>query len=123
MSNVITDVNVFLPNEKAPKAIKANGTFTVSGAFKVKFTLWEGARGMWVQLPAQKSEKVNPETGKSDYYPYVSAISKEVEAELNKAVLDAYAKKTGKKVTNELSQGQAAGPASQVDPYTDNVPF
>lgn len=116
---MISDVTVFLPKGNTSPKIKANGTFVIGGAYKVKYTLFSGPKGLFVGLPGQYGSKPNPETGKKEWYPNVSCINDEASRELNKAVIAAYNKKTG---NSSMNQGEAEGPSNQA-PDDDGVPF
>lgn len=117
MSN-ISDVTVFLPKGNGSPKIKANGSFVIGGSYKVKYTLFSGPKGLFVGLPGQYGTKVDPETGKKEWYPNVSCINDEAKRELDKAVIAAYNKKTGNTGAN---QGSAPEPSNQAD--DDGVPF
>jgi stage V sporulation protein G len=109
MSN-ISKVEVF-PIKNHPGKVKANGSFVYGGALKVKFTLINGEKGLFVGLPTRKGKD---KEGKDTWYPEVSFLDKNLQQELQKAAVDAFNKYDGK----GMSQGSAAGPTSQ-----DNVPF
>lgn len=118
MSNVISDVQVY-PLKKSHPKIKANGTLVVGSAFKIKFTLFNGPKGLFVGFPGEQGEKINEKTGKKEWYPYVSVIDDNTRKELQKAVVGAYNKKVGN--DTKLDQGTAAGPTNQTE--DDDIPF
>lgn len=114
--SLFSNVQVF-PLKKSHPTIKANGTVVISDAVKVKFTLWNGPKGLFVGFPGEKGQKINEKTGKQEFYPYISVIDDSARKELQKAVIAAYNTKTG----NKMSQGEAAGPSSQVE--EEEIPF
>lgn len=116
MPSLISDVQVF-PLKKLHPKIKANGTLVVGGAFKVKFTIFNGPKGLFVSFPGEQGQKINEKTGKKEWYPYVSVIDKNINTEMQKIVMTAYNSKTG----NTLDQGEAVGASSQVD--DNEIPF
>lgn len=113
MSNIISDIQVF-PLKKDHPNIKANGSFVVNEAFKLKFTIFKGAKGLFVGFPGESGQKINEKTGKKEWYPFVSVIDKDTSINLNKQILAVYNSKTG----NSMHQGEAASASSQ-----EEIPF
>ena len=112
---VISEVKLFLPKDTSSK-LKASGTFVLDKAVEVNYTLLEGPKGLFVGMPGNYGKKQDPATGKLPFYQSIKILDKKIQADLTKAVLEAYNKKTSGSVT---SQGHAAGPDSQVD----DIPF
>lgn len=112
----ITNVQVF-PLKREHKTIKANGSFTINDAFKIKFTIMSGSKGLFVGFPGKYGEKVDPETNKKPWYSDVICIKEEVKTELTATILKAYNNKT----SNNLNQGEAEGPNNQET--HSNIPY
>ena len=110
---MISEVKVW-PLSRNHAKIKANGSFVVSNAFKVKCTVMQGEKGLFVSLPGKRGQ-TQGEDGKFPWYPDVQCITKDAQAEMSKAVLDKY----NEVVNGEVpSQGEASGPTNQ-----DHIPF
>jgi DNA-binding cell septation regulator SpoVG len=105
------------PLKKDNPKVKANGSFVIDEAIKVKFTLFNGPKGLFVGLPGKSGLD---KEGKKVWYPDVSIISVEVQKQVNDAVLKEYNKRIG---NTTLSQGKAAGPVNQVEDNDDGCPF
>ena len=101
---MISDIKLW-PQQGQGK-IKARGSFLISNAFRVQFSVCEGPKGLFVGLPSRKG---TDKEGKEKYYNDVFCTDKEVFAQMNKAVLDVYNNATG----NVSSQGEASGPEDQ----------
>jgi len=112
---VITEVKVW-PLKNAHPKIKANAAFVVNNAFKIKCTVFNGPKGLFVGLPGRYGDKVNPETNKKPWYSDVDCITEDARSEMTKAVIEEYNKVAGNAPS---SQGEAAGPSDQ----TDGVPW
>lgn len=115
MATDITDIQVW-PLKKEHPSIKANGSFVVNEAFKVKYTLFKGPKGLFVGLPGRRGDKIDEETKKFPWYPDVTVIDEDVRKQMNTAILSAYNEKTG---NTSLNQGEAPGATNQ----GDNIPF
>lgn len=103
---------------KNPKGkLRANGDFVYDGAFRLKFTVFEGTKGLFVSYPGQMSEKKDEKTGKNIFYPFIKCLSDDVRNELHETVMGAYNKATG---NDGMNQGDSAGPSDQ---SKDNIPF
>jgi DNA-binding cell septation regulator SpoVG len=113
MSLEITEVKLFKVN--GHKTIKANGDFTVNNALKVKFTLMNGPKGLFVGLPG---EYYQPKDGsEKKWASKVEVTSEEFVKTLSKAVIDAYNKGTNKSAS--VDQGKSTiGTQDQA-----NIPF
>lgn len=112
-----SDVKIFPVN--GHPTVKANGEFVYNKAFKIKFALMEsnkdGKKSLFVNLPG---EYYTPKDGGDKKWTNkVECTSKEVTAELQKAILDAYSKRQGK---SSIDQGVSkAGTEDQ----SVNIPF
>lgn len=124
---MISDIKVWLlkkPNEK----IKANCQFVVDNAWKMKGTLMNGAKGLFVGLPGKWAQelkdgkmvdKLDEKTGKKIWYPDVACIDHEAQRQLNEAIIQEYNKQVGNSPSN---QGTAPGPTDQTSKRS-NIPF
>lgn len=109
----ISNIRVW-PLKKPHAKIAANGDFIVDGGFKVKFTLFKSAKGMFVGLPGRYGDTPG-EDGKKPWYADVSFVDDNVRNELTERVVAEYNKATGGETMN---QGEAPGPTNQ-----SNIPF
>jgi hypothetical protein len=80
MSSIFSEVTVWINDKGGP--LLARGTFVVAGAVKVNFSYLSSAKGPFVSLPQEVSEK----DGKKVYWPHAKLISKSAIEELNKLV-------------------------------------
>ena len=99
---MISGVLVWLPKGNTNSKIKANGVFTVNDAFQIKYTLFNGPKGMYVSLPGRYGDKIDEATGKKTWYSDVKVVSDEAKKQMEKAVLDAYNKKVGNATTKAI---------------------
>lgn len=118
----ITDVKVWpLKNTKPGMKIKANGMFIYDGAFKLKFSLFQGSQGMFVSFPGKYGEKKDTTTGKNIFYPDIKCMDDNVRTQLNAAAIAEYNKATG---NDNMDQGEAPGPTNQTSESDKKViPF
>lgn len=116
MSINVSEVKVW-PLKNSENKVKANGSFVVNDALKVKFTLFTGPKGLFVGLPGKYGKD---KEGKKTWYPDVQLINEDAQKVINGAVISAYNKQTGN--TSSLSQGKAAGPTNQTED-DDELPF
>ena len=107
---MISDVKVW-PVKRENSRVKANASFIVNNAFRVKCTVFNGEKGMFVGLPGKYSEKVDPETNKKKWYPDVDVIDDTVRKQMTDAVLKEY---------NNAINNTKTAPAAKSD---DNIPF
>lgn len=110
MSN-FTDIEVYPLKKEHPK-VKANGSFIHGGVVKVRYTLMNGANGLFVSLPGRKGTDAD---GNDKWYSDVYIIDDNSRTELQGAVIAKYNEVSG----NGLDQGEAAGPTDQ----SSNIPF
>ena len=115
MATVISDIQVY-PLKNPHPTIKANLSFVINEAFKVKATLIQGPSGLFVGFPGKFGDKIDEQTKKQPFYADIVCFNKETSKQLNEAVLAAYQSKTGR---TELNQGTAPGPTDQ----RVNTPF
>lgn len=94
--NSVTDIRVYPVNHNK---VKANGDFLVGGSFRVRFTLFQTAKGLFPALP---SEKYQDNEGDTKYKDLVYLPKKEEKQELQKLLIAAY-EKTQKKTTSDTS--------------------
>ena len=111
----ISEVKVYPLKKEHPK-IKANGTLLIDDAWKIKFAVFNGPKGLFVGWPGRYGDKVDEETGKKPWYADVQIIDPEVHKQVGDAVLKVYNEQIG---NTSLNQGEAAGPTNQ----DDNIPF
>ena len=112
---MITEVKIW-PLKKEHPRIKANASFVLGEAFRIKCTIFKGDKGLWVGLPGRYvDDKENP--GQKKWFNDVDCISKEARKQLNDAVLNKYNEEIGGTPT---PQGSAEGPSDQTK---QNVPF
>lgn len=104
MSVEISDIQLYVVNGN--KTIKANGSFLVNSAVKIRFTLMDGQKGMFVGLPGKYYEAKDG-SGKK-WASDVEVLDEAVVKTLTKLINDAYAKKTG-----NLKSGSTTGTADQ----------
>jgi len=118
----ISEVKVWpLKNTKPGMKVKANGMFVYDGAFKLKFTLFQGSKGLFVSFPGKYGEKIDEKTGKKIFYPDIKCMDEDVRAQLNAAAISEYNKATG---NDGMNQGEAAGPTNQAStPSKKKIPF
>lgn len=114
--SLISNVKIW-PNKTNHKTIKARGSFTVSEAFSINFTLFAGKDGLFVGLPGRKSDKLD-ENGKAKYYHDVYCLSDDARKELQDKVVAAYKNETS---GDALSQGEAPGATDQSQ--SSSLPF
>ena len=123
---MISDVKVWLL-KKANDKIKANVQFVVDNAWKMKGTLMNGTKGLFVGLPGKWAQelkdgkmvdKLDPKTGKKIWYPDISCIDHEAQRQLNEVVIQEYNKQVG---NGPSDQGTAPGPTDQTK--RSNIPF
>lgn len=107
MASDISDVKVFPMKNKHPR-IRANCSFVVAGRFRVKCTVAESPKGLYVGFPGRYSEKLDPETGKKIWYDDVCPVSKDAREEITSIIMTAYKKLNDK---------------SETPTNRDNIPF
>lgn len=87
-AELFSNVQVF--KNKNPKgSLVGNGSVLVAGAVEVRFTIVQGSKGLFVSLPAKKSEKTD-ENGKAIWYPDVKIPDEDTKKSLEKMVIEAY---------------------------------
>ena len=109
----ITSIRVWPLKKEHPK-IAANGDFIVDEGFKVRFTLFKTAKGMFVGLPGRYGDN-SGENGKKPWYADVAFVDDAVRNELTERVIAEYNKATG---GAQMDQGEAPEPTNQ-----SNIPF
>ena len=105
------------PNKTNRPTIAGNGSFLYNEAFKIKFTLFKGPKGLFVGLPSTKSNKMDEKTGKPIYYPDVKCMDDELLTQINTECITKYNEVVG----GSLNQGEAPGPTNQAS--TGVIPF
>lgn len=116
--NNITDIEIY---KKNAGKIRGNGTFVVSGMFKISFNVVEGSKGLFVSLP---QEKYTDKEGQTKYAPRVSVPDKDTYSELQKTILAAFEKAGSRERKSKEEPKQENLPstdAQDVDP--DGLPF
>lgn len=102
---------------KNPKGkLRANGDFVYDNAFRMKFAIFEGTKGLFVSFPGQQSDKKG-DNGKPIFYPFIKCLDDGVRNQLNEQCIQKYNEGTG---NDGMNQGEAAGPTNQ---SKDNIPF
>lgn len=94
------------PNKNSNSKIRANGSCLISNAIRLKFTVAQGSKGLFVGLP---SRAYKDKEGNTKYSNEVFIEDKTVMKQLTEQVIAAYNEQTGAM----LNQGDAAGPSSQ----------
>ena len=110
---MISDVKVW-PLKRNNAKVKANASFTIDNKFRIRCTIFQGQKGLYVGLPGKYGDKIDEETGKKVWYEDVTCINREARQELTQKVIDKFNEETG----NVMSQGSAPGPENQ-----DNIPW
>lgn len=109
----ISEIKVW-PITSGVGKIKANGSFLVDEAFKIKYTVRAGPKGLFVGFPGKYGKD---KEGKDQWYSDVLIIDDDVRKDVSDKVLAAYNKRVG----NNSEQGQSPEPSSQI--MEDGVPF
>ena len=109
MSNLITDVRVFPVNHRT---LKANASFTVSGAFVIKVKVVETQKGLMVQMPSRSYEK----DGETKYDDQAFPVTADARKEMIDTVIAKYQETVGNPASNsnKTSNPQKSG---------DGLPF
>lgn len=113
---MFSDIKVWPLKNKHPKVL-ANGMFTMSETFRIKFTLFKSSKGLFVGFPGKYADKIDPETGKKQFYPDVKILDDNIRNQLTELIVTEYNRETG---NTALNQGDAPGPTNQ---ESNNIPF
>jgi DNA-binding cell septation regulator SpoVG len=97
---------------KAPKIIKARGSFTVSKKIRINCTVMEGSKGLFVGLPGRKGKDKD---GNDKWYGDVYIADKALQERINTAVIAEY-----KKIA---TTGDTSTPDDSSTPSQDDYPF
>jgi DNA-binding cell septation regulator SpoVG len=90
---------------KGNTKVRANGVFTINGILKIKFTIFQGPKGLFVSLPREQYTK----DGEQKWSHLVSVEDETFKSYLETTLLSAYENKV-----SGVNQGPSAEPASQV---------
>lgn len=113
MSNLFTNVQV-TPLKNPTGNMKAHGVFTVAGLVDIRFTVIEGAKGIFASLPARKATKPDAE-GKFPWYPDVKITDEDAYKTFQNVVKAQYVKAVG--------NSTVVGEENQDKPFDDGLPF
>ena len=117
---MITEVKIY-PLKKDNAKIKANGTVVFDHKYKVRVTVRNGDKGLWLGLPGRFDENKKDDKGRAVWYSDFQTITKEAYKELHDTVMKAYSDEIG---GQPVDQGAADGPTNQdATPDGDNPPF
>lgn len=107
---------------KNPK-IKANGSVIVAGTISIKFSIFEGSKGLFAMVP---SNKYVDKEGTTKYSKYYTFPDKEVDLEFQKLAVLNYHKSQGNENAGEYDQTKiSSDPEDQVEKkgFNDGIPF
>lgn len=83
------------PAKDSSGTFKGNGRVVVAGVAELNFRIVQGPTGLFVGWPGRQSDKVNPTTGKKQWFNDVRIVDEEANQELTKLILDEFRKTTG----------------------------
>ena len=107
MSDIFSNIEI-TPLKSQMGKMLAHGKLLVSGVIEVKFTVIEGTKGVFANLPSKKGKK-NDENGKAIWYSDVKFPNKDVYDEFQQLIKSEYGKTVGQSSAGEENQAKDDG--------------